>query len=218
MDASSDPFRRYFGFPTGFYIGGSEGFTTQYSENGIELSLSGFIGLITSEMIGPLLVIPLTATLFYIRNKKFKILIDRIGNATAEELSEIIDGFENAFEIGKLKAEQLLFARRRAEIRRSDLEVEDPEKVDDSDGINYDEELNVNHDESLQVKELVSLDTNSESEEVDDEIDDGDIHESFHESDDGYFYRVNEEGNWDETPYVFVHGEYIAFDFESDEN
>jgi len=218
MDASSDPFRRYFGFPTGFYIGGSEGFTTQYSENGIELSLSGFIGLITSEMIGPLLVIPLTATLFYIRNKKFKILIDRIGNATAEELSEIIDGFENAFEIGKLKAEQLLFARRRADIRRSDLEVEDPEKVDDSDGINYDEELNVNHDESLQVKELVSLDTNSESEEVDDEIDDGDIHESFHESDDGYFYRVNEEGNWDETPYVFVHGEYIAFDFESDEN
>lgn len=86
----------------------SEGFTTHYQPNGIELSVSGFINMLSSEYLIPILLAPLTLFLMLSKTRKFHKVKRRILKAQypehLEEIEPDIDSFLRKRQISVMQA------------------------------------------------------------------------------------------------------------------
>lgn len=130
LDWASTPITMYGDTPTGtFYVPG-KGFQTSYSPDGIELSLSSMLELVTSEFLIPLLLLP--ATLYLMLNKRIRFVRTRrrVRHASqASEFEELDHHIDDLVRQGQLKAEHALLLRslherRREEARESGADVE----------------------------------------------------------------------------------------------
>jgi len=122
FDRNDNPFNMYGGFSTGMYYTPGEWFGTDYNEDGFEISFSGLLDLITSELILPLLLIPLTTFLLMKKKKRYNELKDRIENSyDYAALVEIVEEIEELTAKKNLNIEQSLLLRNAYERREKEL-------------------------------------------------------------------------------------------------
>ena len=84
-DGDETPFNLYFGINTGiFYSGGlnSKSFSFDYDAESFEISISAFMEIVFEELVIPLLLIPTYFAIFYARASKYRVILNRIENAT----------------------------------------------------------------------------------------------------------------------------------------
>jgi len=104
------------------YYTPGEWFGTDYNEDGFEISFSGLLDLITSELILPLLLIPLTTFLLMKKKKRYNELKDRIENSyDYAALVEIVEEIEELTAKKNLNIEQSLLLRNAYERREKEL-------------------------------------------------------------------------------------------------
>lgn len=68
LDPNSDPLEKYGGGT--IYVPG-EGFTSQYNQDGIEISFGAFLELLSSEFLAPLLIAPITIYLVLAKRRRY---------------------------------------------------------------------------------------------------------------------------------------------------
>ena len=112
FDRLENPINMYGGFATGTYYTPGAWFSTTYSEDGYEISLSGILNLITSEFLIPLLLIPLTTLLVMKKKRRFNEIKTRIDGVMDQTvLIEIEQEIDELIEKKHLKIEQSLLLR-----------------------------------------------------------------------------------------------------------
>ena len=80
----------YLGTSTGFFYEGGFSVTTEYTTDGTEISISGFIEIVTEELIIPILMIPLYIAIFGKRRRHYRNFINEIDIVESfEELSMV---------------------------------------------------------------------------------------------------------------------------------
>ncbi len=123
FDRMENPINMYGGFATGTYYTPGAWFSTTYSEDGYELSLSGILNLITSEFLIPLLLIPLTTLLVMKKKRRFNEIKTRIDGVMDQTvLIEIEQEIDELIEKKHLKIEQSLLLRNAFERKEKELE------------------------------------------------------------------------------------------------
>jgi len=122
LDPDETPLTQYAGIPTGFYYVPGDGFSTKYSEDGFEISLDGFLTLLSSELILPLLIIPITAYVLVRKRTRYRDIREEILSAPDHPtLIELEEHIEKRLGEGKLKAEHAIMLRRAISLREKDL-------------------------------------------------------------------------------------------------
>ena len=120
-DANVTPLNMY-GSETGLYYVPGEGFSSQYSSDGIELSASWAVALATSEYLGMLLLLPLSIVVLMRKSLRYKKVKRRLENL--DEPGELDDFEEEIDELigkGKVKVEHGLLLRNLFERTRDEL-------------------------------------------------------------------------------------------------
>ena len=109
FDSESDPLEKYGGGL--FYVPG-EGFSSEYSSDGMELSFGAFLNLLSSELLFPLLIAPVTIYFLLSKRRRFKQLKNNIEGAESLEVLEESESLINEFiEKGRLKITHALLLR-----------------------------------------------------------------------------------------------------------
>jgi hypothetical protein len=122
FDESSTPFNLYGGNTGWFYLQG-EGLTTEYSEEGFEISLSWLLSALTSELIIPIALIPIYAAIWTHRSRNFRRLDKGLGTiSSVTELREIEEEFENLMRGRRLHTHHGVILRNTIERREDELD------------------------------------------------------------------------------------------------
>ena len=109
FDSESDPLEKYGGGL--FYVPG-EGFSSEYSSDGMELSFGAFLNLLSSELLFPLLIAPVTIYFLLSKRRRFNQLKNNIEEAESLEVLEESESIINEFiEKGRLKITHALLLR-----------------------------------------------------------------------------------------------------------
>ena len=126
LDFKNTPFNNYFGMETGFfYLGGFE-FTNEYEPEAIEISLSGFLEVVTEELIIPLLLVPIYLFTFFLRRQRFIQLCNEIVLCeNAPSLNKLEKRINQSIEGRKIKTFHGLILRNRLEEKENDLRTEE---------------------------------------------------------------------------------------------
>ena len=123
-DANLTPFNLYGEQGTGlFYIPG-EGFKSQYDPEGIELSVSALIDILTGEFLVPLLMIPITIFALLRKGRRYKKMRRSIDNCKdIDILSEYERGIDDVIMKKKIKVEHGMLLRNLFERKREELDT-----------------------------------------------------------------------------------------------
>jgi len=129
-DMNSTPFSQYGDTNTGmFYIPG-EGFQSEYSPEGTEISVSMLIDLITSEYLAVVVMAPLTVFALLAKRRRYKKVRRKLNDAfSLEELEEYEPDIDRLILKGKVRVEhgvllRNLFERRREEFEENESQTE----------------------------------------------------------------------------------------------
>ena len=126
MDADQDPMNLYGDSGTGFYYVPGEGFESGYQQDGIEMSASMLVNLITSEYLFAVLMIPLTMFALLRKKRRYKKLRRKLNDieflAELERVEPVLDKYILK---GKIRVEHGLLLRNLYERRREEMMEED---------------------------------------------------------------------------------------------
>ena len=123
-DENMTPFTLYGEQETGlFYIPG-EGFKSQYDPNGIELSVSALIDILTGEFLIPILMIPITIFALLRKGRRYKRMRRTLeGCNDIDILTEYEEGIDNVIMKKKIKVEHGMLLRNLFERKREELDT-----------------------------------------------------------------------------------------------
>lgn len=126
FDQQSTPFTLYFGTSTGFFYEGGFSTTTEYTTDGTEISISGFIEIVTEELIIPILMIPLYLAIFGKRRRHYRRFINEIENVESFEELSIVEKDVNEFvKNKKIKVYHALILRNSIEQKETEMRIYD---------------------------------------------------------------------------------------------
>jgi len=127
-DANKTPFNIYGNQDTGLFYVPGEGFKSQYDPEGMEISVSVVIDLITSELLLPILMIPLTFLALARKRRRYNKLKRKLGDCKdIDVLKEYEKSIDEAIIHKKVKVEHGMLLRNMFERIRD--EFEDKEQV-----------------------------------------------------------------------------------------
>jgi len=123
-DANLTPFNLYGEQDTGlFYIPG-EGFKSQYDPEGIELSVSALIDILTGEFLLPLMMIPITIFALLRKGRRYKKMRKSIDNCKDFDiLTEYETDIDDVIMKKKIKVEHGMLLRNLFERKREQLDT-----------------------------------------------------------------------------------------------
>ena len=101
LDEDSNPHLLYLGIDTGIFYGGGLTFYNEYTDDALEISLSGLMDIVFEELVILLLLVPIYLGLFLSRRRIFNELISDI--ESAEDVSKLSSIEETANEYVKSK-------------------------------------------------------------------------------------------------------------------
>ena len=125
-DAESTPMNLYGDASTGIYYVPGEGFKSSYDSEGYEISVSMLVNVLTSEMLIPLLMIPITFLAMMrkrFRYKRFRKRLDQTDSM--EDLEGAEEALDKMITKRKLKVEQAMLLRNQLERKWTDYDEED---------------------------------------------------------------------------------------------
>ena len=127
-DPEKTPFNQYGNQDTGLFYVPGEGFKSQYDPEGVEISVSWLIDLITSELLVPIAMIPLTVFALLRKRRRYKKLRNRIEECKdLDMLKEYEEEIDDYVINRKVKVEHGMLLRNMFE--RMKEEFEDQEQV-----------------------------------------------------------------------------------------
>jgi len=127
-DANKTPFNIYGNQDTGLFYVPGEGFKSQYDPEGMEISVSVVIDLITSELLLPISMVPLSILLSTRKRRRYNKLKRKIDDCKdIDILKEYEQDIDNAIINKKVKVEHGMLLRNMFERVRD--EFEDKEQV-----------------------------------------------------------------------------------------
>jgi len=127
-DPENTPFNQYGNQDTGLFYVPGEGFKSQYDPEGVEISVSWLIDLITSELLVPLAMIPLTVFALMRKRRRYKKMRNRLEDCKdLDMLKEYEDDIDDMVINRKVKVEHGMLLRNMFE--RMKEEFEDQEQV-----------------------------------------------------------------------------------------
>ena len=141
-DTNKTPFNIYGDQDTGLFYVPGEGFKSQYDPNGMEISVSMILDMITSEFLIPMLILPLTMFALLAKGRRYKKMKKRLEACKdADVLSEYEKDIDDLIMKKKVKVEHGMLLRNLFErIRDKISEVKDkpsiPKRSGDSGGPN----------------------------------------------------------------------------------
>ena len=127
-DPENTPFNQYGAAETGLFYVPGEGFKSQYDPEGVEISVSWLIDLITSELLVPLAMIPLTVFALMRKRRRYKKMRNRLEDCKdMDMLKEYEDDIDDMVINRKVKVEHGMLLRNMFE--RMKEQFEDQEQV-----------------------------------------------------------------------------------------
>ena len=123
LDEDSNPHLMYFGIDTGIFYGGGLTFYNEYTDDALEISLSGLMDIVFEELVILLLLVPIYVGLFVSRRRIFNDLMSDI--ESTEDLGKLSTLEETANEYVRskqLKVYHGLVLRNLIETRENYLE------------------------------------------------------------------------------------------------
>ena len=127
-DPENTPFNQYGNQDTGLFYVPGEGFKSQYDPEGVEISVSWLIDLITSELLVPLAMIPLTVFALMRKRRRYKKMRNRLEECKdLDMLKEYEDDIDDVVINRKVKVEHGMLLRNMFE--RMKEQFEDQEQV-----------------------------------------------------------------------------------------
>ena len=127
-DANKTPFNKYGNQDTGLFYVPGEGFKSQYDPEGVEISVSWLIDLITSELLVPLAMIPLTVFALMRKRRRYKKMRNRLEDCKdLDMLKEYEEDIDDMVINRKVKVEHGMLLRNMFE--RMKEQFEDQEQV-----------------------------------------------------------------------------------------
>ena len=122
-DENMTPFTLYGEQETGLFYVPGEGFKSQYDPNGIELSVSALIDIMTGEFLIPILMIPITIFALLRKGRRYKRMRRTLENCKDSDiLSEYEKGIDDVIMKRKIKVEHGMLLRNLYERKREELE------------------------------------------------------------------------------------------------
>ncbi len=127
-DGTKTPFNQYGDQDTGLFYVPGEGFKSQYDPEGVEISVSVVIDLITSELLVPLAMIPITVFLSTRKRRRYKKMRNRLEDCNdIDMLKEYEEDIDELVVHRKVKVEHGMLLRNMFERMRD--QFEDQEQV-----------------------------------------------------------------------------------------
>ena len=127
-DGNKTPFNQYGDQDTGLFYVPGEGFKSQYDPEGVEISVSVVIDLITSELLVPLAMIPITVFLSTRKRRRYKKMRNRLEDCNdIDMLKEYEEDIDELVVHRKVKVEHGMLLRNMFERMRD--QFEDQEQV-----------------------------------------------------------------------------------------
>ena len=125
LDSENTPLNLYGDGETGFYYVPGEGFSSEYSTTGFEVSMSGVMSLVASEYLAPLLLLPISILLLLRKRVRFRGIRKRLdGLDDIRELDPMEEFIDKMIAKGKVKVEHGLLLRNQFERIKEKLEGE----------------------------------------------------------------------------------------------
>ena len=127
-DGNKTPFNKYGDQDTGLFYVPGEGFKSQYDPEGVEISVSVVIDLITSELLVPLAMIPITVFALMRKRRRYKKMRNRLEDCKdVDMLKEYEEDIDDLVVHRKVKVEHGMLLRNMFERMRD--QFEDQEQV-----------------------------------------------------------------------------------------
>lgn len=127
LDESSNPHNMYLGLDTGIFYGGGLTFYNEYTDDALEISLSGLMDILFEELVILLLLVPIYFGLFISRRKIFNDLVIDIEEATdLDKLGAIEESTNELVRSKQLKVYHGLVLRNLIETRENYIESSSP--------------------------------------------------------------------------------------------
>jgi hypothetical protein len=122
-DVNKTPFNIYGDQDTGLFYVPGEGFKSQYDPEGMEISVSVVIDLITSELLIPMAMVPLTIIALARKRRRYKKLKRKLSDCSdIDVLKEYEEDIDKAIINKKVKVEHGMLLRNMFERVRDDFE------------------------------------------------------------------------------------------------
>ena len=122
FDEDATPFNMY-GGNTGWFYVVSEGFSTEYNDEGIEISLSWLLSALSSELIIPIGLVPIYAAIWVLRSRNFRRLDESLETVLSlPNLREIEDEVEQLMRRRRLHTHHGVILRNTIERREDELD------------------------------------------------------------------------------------------------
>jgi hypothetical protein len=126
-DANETPMNLYGDSEIGIFYVPGEGFSSQYSENGYELSLSFLVSMLTSEYLFALLLLPASLLLVLRKRRRYKRFSKRLKSAESmDDLAGAEEEIDRLITKRKLKIDQALLLRNQFERLSASFSGEGP--------------------------------------------------------------------------------------------
>jgi hypothetical protein len=126
-DANETPMNLYGDSEIGIFYVPGEGFSSQYSENGYELSLSFVVSMLTSEYLFALLLLPASLLLVLRKRRRYKRFSKRLKSAESmDDLAGAEEEIDRLITKRKLKIDQALLLRNQFERLSASFSEEGP--------------------------------------------------------------------------------------------
>jgi len=124
-DAESTPMNLYGDASTGIFYVPGEGFKSSYDSDGYEISVSLLIDVLTSEMLIPLLMIPITFMAMMRKRFRYRRFRKRLDQADSmEDLEGAEEALDTMITKRKIKVEQAMLLRNQLERKWVDYDDE----------------------------------------------------------------------------------------------
>ena len=123
LDENSNPHLMYFGVDTGIFYGGGLTFYDGYTDDALEISLSGLMDIVFEELVILLLLVPIYVGLFISRRKIFNDLVADIESSEdLDKLGSIEESTNELVRSKQLKVYHGLVLRNLIETRENYIE------------------------------------------------------------------------------------------------
>ena len=123
-DGNLTPFNLYGEQDTGLFYVPGEGFKSKYDPNGVEISVSAVLDMVTSEYLLPLLMIPITIFALLRKGRRYKKMRKTLENCDdLDILSEYEEGIDQVIMKKKVKVEHGMLLRNLFERKRDSLDT-----------------------------------------------------------------------------------------------